>query len=409
MRGRAIAYTSRQRIDLILLAGCGALLAMPGAVLYGSLFHRSPAQDFMVFYNAARDVIDGDLALLADGAAFTAQLNDRFGAWLTQPLDLHPWMYPPTTLLLVAPLGWLPFPLAYAGFMGGTFAALNGAMGCLLHRGDQRRLCVAALLLSPATAFTLAVGQNSFLTTALMVGGFGWMGRAPVLAGILLGSLTVKPQLWLLVPVALIAAREWTVLGCCLATAAVLGLVSLAAFGPAPWLAWLTLMLRPSPQYQEWVDVGRLSGQSIYAVSVLLGGSAAAAGVLQTGASLCCAGLVWRAFRTAALTPDLRLALLLVATILAAPHVANYDAVMVTAALVLLSCRALTEGFRRGELLLIIVAAGIELLNPPRVVPLGVVTPLVLCAVLAAIMSRRTPAGRAGATDGAGPAKARWR
>jgi len=33
----------------------------------------------------------------------TAVLNARFAHWLAHPLPLHPWLYPPHTLLLLLP------------------------------------------------------------------------------------------------------------------------------------------------------------------------------------------------------------------------------------------------------------------------------------------------------------------
>ncbi len=42
-----------------------------------------------------------------------------------------------------------------------------------------------------------------------MIGACRLLGRRPVLAGVLFGLAAVKPQLGLLVPVALISARQW--------------------------------------------------------------------------------------------------------------------------------------------------------------------------------------------------------
>jgi len=79
---------------------------------------------------------------------------------------------------------------------------------------------------------------------------------------------------------------------------------------------------------------------------------------------------------------------LLTATTLAAPHVSNYDAVMVAVAVLLFLCRALEDGFRFGDSILIIVVWSIELLDPPRVIPPGLITPLVYCLFLAALIAR---------------------
>jgi len=363
-------------------------LGAAGWVFYGALFSFAPAQDFMVFYTAARAFLDGHLSLIFDGDAFTAQINAKFGGWFSQPLDFHPWVYPPLFLLMVIPFGILPFSLAYTIFLISSFVLLNCAIRCFTLPGYQRWLCAASLFLSPASAFTVAVGQNSFMTTALLVGGFGLINRAPILAGALIGLLACKPQLWLMAPVALIAAREWKVFASAMATASLLALVSLAVFGSEAWQEWLELMLGPSPLYQHWLQFGRLNGQSAYTDAVLLGAPENIASGLQAVVTALCAILVWWCYKFSSLRRDMKLVVLLTATILAAPHSSNYDAVMVTVAVSLYLCRAVEDGFRFGDLSMIIIVWSIELLNPPQMLRWGLVTPLVLCVFLAMVSLR---------------------
>jgi hypothetical protein len=376
-----------QRKDLLLIGCIGLLFGIIGWVLYGVLFSYVPAQDFIVFYTAARACIEGHLPLIYDGDAFTAQINAQFGGWFNRPLDLHPWVYPPLFLLMVLPLGLLPFTIALALFLTISFVLLNCAIRCYVPRGYQRWVCAASLVLSPATAFTAAVGQNSFMTTGLLVGGFGLMARKPVLAGALLGLLACKPQLWLMVPVALVAARKWNVLAATIATACLFVLISIAVFGIEPWREWLTLMRGQSPLFQRWLLLGRLNGQSLYTDAFLLGASAPIANAIQVIACLLCAGLTWWCFRASAMRADLQLAVLLTTTILAAPHVANYDTVMITVAASLFLCHALTNGFHSGNAMLIVVVWSIELLNPPQMIRWGLITPVVLCVFLAVVIA----------------------
>ncbi len=381
-----------RRNELLVIGRVCCVLAMAGWAFYALVFSFAPAQDFMVFHTAARAYLDGNLPLLFDGDAFTARLNANFGAWFVRPLDLHPWMYPPLFLLLMIPIGIVPFPVAYVVFLSVTFVALICALRCYVPRGYQRWLCAASLILSPATAFTIAVGQNSFMTTALLVGGFGLTVRSPLLAGVLLGILACKPQLWLLVPVALIAARAWRTLSSMIATVTVFALAALAVLGSEAWRRWLMLMLRPSALYQHWLQFGRLNGQSAYTDAVLLGVPVGTASILQALATLSCAVLVWWCFRVSGMRRDMQLAVLLTATILAAPHVANYDAVMITVAVSLFLCRALDDGFRFGDTWLIIIVWSIELLNPPQLVRVGLITPVVFWLFIAAMIARRRTA-----------------
>lgn len=393
---RRPAATRARRVVIPIGSLC-LLFAVVSWVLYSFLFSSVPAQDFKVFYTAARSYIEGNLPLIFDGYAFTAKINEQFGDGFSHPLDLHPWVYPPLFLLMVIPLGVFPFIAAYVLFLGVTFVSLNCAIRCYVHQRYQRWVCGIGLLLSPATAFTVAVGQNSFMTTALLVGGFGLIRRSPLVAGGLLGVLTCKPQLWILVPVALCAARQWKVLAAAVASAGVTALASLAVLGTDPWRAWLTLMLGSSPSYQRWLQVGRLKGQSAYTEAILLGTSPGTAMLIQDLAIVLCAALVWWCFRASRMPRDLQLAVLLTAAILAAPHVSNYDAVMVAVAVLLFLCRALRDGLRFGDTILIVIVWTIELLDPPQVIRWGLVTPLVLCVFLAVVIARgiRPPLARA--------------
>lgn len=384
----ASAVMSGQPRLLIIGAAC-CVLALAGWGLYGLVLRHAPAQDFMVFYVAARSCLDGNMGLLSDGALFTEALNQRFGAWLSHPLELHPWVYPPLFLVMVLPFGLMPFWLSLVLFLAGTFLLLNLALRPYLPRSDQRRICLASLALSPASAFTVAVGQNAFLTTTLLVGGFGLLRRAPVLGGAMLGILAFKPQLWLMVPVALVAARQWKALVSALAAAALLAVASVLLLGVAPWQEWLALLLRPNPQYEHWLKVGRLNGQSAYAEAVLLGLSVGVARLTQAAAVLLSAALVWWTFRTSGIRYNLQVAILLTATIVAAPHVSNYDAVMVTVAASFFLCDVIDNGARFGDAILFVVVWGIELLDPPIVFRPGLVTPLVYGLFAVALIARR--------------------
>jgi hypothetical protein len=371
-------------------------------LLYAPLWQTVPGQDFMVFFTGARAYLEGHQSLIFDGNGFNAQLNERFAGWLGRPLGPHPWVYPPLFLLLVVPLGLLPAPVAYVLFLAASFALLIWTIRCYVPAGWKWWLCVVSLLLSPATAFTVVTGQNGFLVTALLIGGFGLAQRRPLIAGALLGVLTSKPQLWLLVPVALIAMREWRVLAAAVASAGVLTIASVAVFGIDAWQQWIMVMLRPSPLYQQFLEFGRLNDQSVYTEAFLLGAPAVLASAVQAIGTFACATLVWWCFRLSGMRRDMQLAVLLTAVILAAPHVANYDAVMAVFAVTLFFCRTLTDGFRFGDAVIIITGWSVEILNPPHVIRSGLITPFVYCVFLAAIIAR----GRADLSAVAAPGAA---
>jgi alpha-1,2-mannosyltransferase len=339
-------------------------------------------EDWMVYYTAIRTYFDAKLSLLYDGAALTARMNALFAGWLTHPLPLHPWLYPPHYLLLLLPLGLLPPAAGLVLFLGGGLAALLAALMSFFAEPRRRLIAILMVLLCPASAITVFLGQNTFLTCALFVGGFALLGRQPVLAGALLSVLTYKPQFFLLVPVALLAGRQWKAIAAAAATAAVLCLASVALFGFDPWRDWLRVMTEPSALFVQWTTLARLNGQSVFTYASLLGAPHGLANALQACAAVFAAAAVWAAYRSA-LPPQRKLAVLLAATMLAAPHVIDYDALMLgLAAALLLEEPSLAETILLGLLWVS------PFFNPPSVWPLAYATPPLVVTLILWVLRR---------------------
>ena len=159
--------------------------------------------DFLVFHAAARALFEGKLALVYDTDAITHLQNTLYAARLPYELGFRPFLYPPLWLFDLLPFGLLPVGLAVASFQvlpAGICAAALRALGLRLE-------AVLAILAARAAISVVIAGQNTFLSVALLYGGLALLERRPILAGILLGLLAYKPQVWVLVPVALLAAR----------------------------------------------------------------------------------------------------------------------------------------------------------------------------------------------------------
>lgn len=380
--------TARSRLCLVFASVVCAMCGLFAAVLYAVYFSRQPGQDWMVYYTAARTALDGDLTLLFDGDRLTAYMNDYFVDWLKRPLTFHPWLYPPHKLFFLAPFGLLSFTVSYVLFELVTFGGLIAALWTIAERGWQRWLQFFSLLLAPTASFTLGLGQNAFLSTAFLVGGFGLIGRSPVLAGVLLGLLTFKPQLWLMVPVALIAAGEWRVLGVTLASAGIVTLASVAVFGFEPWRVWIEWVVNPpAAAYQNYQTWNHLADESVYTNLFLAHAPAVIAKYGQIAAGLLATACVWWSYRCES-NGQLQLVVLLAATTLAAPHVANYDMVMLTVAATVLFANSLAQNAGWIELTVPPLVWIMQLFNPPGAFAIGVVTPLLTCALIACAMVR---------------------
>src|SRR6185312_733454 len=145
---------------------------------------------------------------------------------------------PPSFLLILWPLGFFSYLSAYALWIAASFALYLWAT---VER-SARALTTAIAILAPTSTIMLVAGQSGFLAGALAIGGLRLIRTRPILAGVLLGLLSYKPQLWLLVPVALIAARAWRTIAAIGMTIAALVALTSIAFGWSIWPAWLAAL-----------------------------------------------------------------------------------------------------------------------------------------------------------------------
>jgi hypothetical protein len=345
-----------ERLDLrVAAAFCGAvglydlvyvILLLSGGPLIGSTI-SVPFADFLVFHAAVRAWLEGKAGLIYDLTAFTDFQNtiylERFG----RPRHFRPFLYPPIWLLMLLPLGALAVGKAAAVFLAGT-AALATAI-----EGRRDWWGWLAVITSPAAVWAVIAGQNTFLSVALLYGGLRLLDRAPVAAGILLGLLAYKPQVWLLVPLALLAARQWRALAWALGTVLALSLASLGVFGLDFWRSFFDAAreagtARFADQMFEHVYMHMVT---LVAAARIAGLPPGAAGAVQLAGSALAALAVWVAFRRHG-SGAARTAVLVSATLLVSPYTLNYDLLLLMPAVVALFRRGAAEGFYPGERML---------------------------------------------------------
>ena len=368
------------------IGGVCGLIGLLAWAFYGWGLRHCPEQDWMVYYAAVHGFLTGQLPLIFDASRLTADINQRFAGWLSTPLGLHPWVYPPSFLLLFLPLGMVPPLMSAVLFqlvsLAGVFAAVWHWQRTRLARG----VLLFGLLLFPAAPLDVMVGQNGFMMAALLLGGLGLLERRPLWAGALLGLLSAKPQLALLVPLALVAARQWRALGAAGVSALGLALGSLWVFGAEIWRVWFGVVSGTAPAYRIWADVGRLNGINVYACVRVLGGGEGLANLAQLVAVLVAAGAVLWGFRRAlGARPELRAALLLAATILAEPHGSAADAVLVGLAVGLLVI-GMGDALRVVHAVVAMAVWVGFFFMPPHMIHQGLVAPLVLLLLLVTLV-----------------------
>ncbi|TAG30819.1 MAG: DUF2029 domain-containing protein, partial [Rhodobacterales bacterium] len=175
--------------------------------------------DFRVFWGAAKLAVAGEPLAVHDLA--------RLGASHATGLDVDmPWLYPPAFLVMVTPLGLVPFAWAYL-----AWALLSLALTAWAARSFVAGIGPLWVLMAFAPAYfpALMMGQTSLFWLAALLAAIAALGQGRwVLAGVFIGLLTLKPQLGVMIPVALLAIGAWrTILSASVTTVLLLALPTL--------------------------------------------------------------------------------------------------------------------------------------------------------------------------------------
>jgi len=149
------------------------------------------------------------------------------------------WPNPPTALVVMAPFGVLAYFPALLAWLSVSLLAFY--LAGRREVADWRTLVI--VLVSPAALLCVLSGQSSLLTTAALLAIFALLDERPVAAGVLIGFLTVKPQLGILFPFALLASGRWKVFFTAAFTAMALFLASVAIGGVESWQDYIVKAL----------------------------------------------------------------------------------------------------------------------------------------------------------------------
>lgn len=369
-----------------MLLGLGWMLLVPNSFTSpnGTLL-----MDYLSFWLAGREALSGTPELVYRTADFAHLQQD-----LTASDTFFGFFYPPTFQLLQAMFAWLPYKAAFAAFVAVTTGLLF--VTCRLIAG--RWLLAACLILIPACANNAFFGQNAALTAALF--GLFLVGverERMVLGGIALGLLTMKPQLGVLIPIALIAAMNWRAFLSASLTAVVLAALSAAILGVGVWQAFW----QQAPVAAAVMETGGVEWQkmiSVYASARLFGlghGSAMGVQILVGLGALACVWTAWRRTqRMEVLAP-----VLAGGTLLATPFALSYDLTLLVVPCAYLIRSGLERGFPPYEKMVLCLVIGLSASTSPIAIWLGLpLAPLLPLMVL--ILGMRHLANDGSATEG---------
>lgn len=274
--------------------------------------------DFSCFWAGGRVALR-DPARLYDFSYVTNQQ-----AWLIGHRHMRPFIYPPSSLEFFLPFATLRYWPAY-----GLWDLITGGLFLAAALRSGARWWV---LTFPPIAYVAVCGQITFLTGALITAALTFRSR-PLLAGLLFGCAgAIKPQILVLLPVALLADRQWRTIWSTALSAGILAVVSASIWGIGLWQDWL----RAVPRFQHAAfAIPSLVRTMLtpYATLAQMGASGAWAYLLVPPVLTC----VWLVFRRTQAVPERSLALI-GGALLIIPYAMNYEmALLVPAAAALLA------------------------------------------------------------------------
>ena len=358
-----------------------SLQASPGTLL---------GRDFVNLFSGGRLLLEGQLAIIYDLAAYQAWQNQAFdGAVLA-----HNYSYSPVSFLyawLFAPAG---YGLSYLLWMG-----LTGTFFLLAARPYLREasLPLWSALLIPAAAVNVWAGHYGFLFGALLLSAWRLMEDRPRAAGVLVGLMIVKPHLALLMPLAMIRRGAWLAVSYAALTVLSLVVLSGALFGWSYWSTWLveTSSLQASMLDETGAFFLRMMPTALPSLR-LAGLDPATAGLIQAIIGLAAAAALWSRMPRDPMRAGLATA---TATFLLLPYGFNYDMTVVGIA-------ALIGLHRDGGPSLNRFVAALAFLLPLLVVSLNNLGIPAGPPVLALLLAMQLREGRERETAGARPVPA---
>jgi len=292
-------------------------------------------RDFVNAWLGGKVALSGDPSPYFEYTAYQRLLAEHFGP----NYPIHIWSYPPHLLLLTWPLGLMPYMTAYIVYC---------VLGLILYvavasDGSRKPEHLVLLVIAPAVTVNIWCGQNGFLIAVLLIGALTQMDRRPVLAGILFGLLSIKPQLGLLIPLMLLLTGRWRVIGSAAVTIAVLVATTAIAFGAEVWTTYVRDAL-PIQRIHTFSGVQNfmLHMPTPFMNAKIAGLPMAACIAVQAVISAATlAAVVWTFWRRR--DPTLSMALFVTAIFTVTPYAFNYDMVVFGWVIVKLMDRADNE------------------------------------------------------------------
>jgi hypothetical protein len=292
------------------------------------LSKTTPYWDFNNLWVGSKLALQGNVEALFNLDVYRAEMDTL----LRQDVPDQEWSYPPSMLLFGAPLAMLPILPAYLLWIFGTTVLFHLA----LRQYKLPILTHLAILFGPPIIFSALFGQNGAFISALLLASLVLLPTRPILAGIFIGLLTIKPHFGILIPFILIASGNWRAFISASVTSIALVLATGIFFGFGSWLSYLneTQPMMTAIMEAPYKQPYQTNAATMFILIRAMGGSLAVSYFIQFMVSLGCliyAVSLWR--KNNQVEHNLRVAITLVLIFLATPYAYTYDMAGICAAI----------------------------------------------------------------------------
>lgn len=303
------------------------------------------AQDFIVFYTASSMSINGEAQSVYDEKVFNARQNE-----IAPGTTGLPWLYPPTYLLMTAPLALTDIVSSRLLFFGISLV--------LFLYASRNWICwryswLMVIGFGPVL-MNFCIGQNGLYTVSFILLALQFIRSHAWISGLCISLLLIKPQLGIFIPIILLAGREYRVFFWSCLFSLVFLFSSVMVFGFDSWRGFFL----NGELIREHVSI------SDFPVHLM---ASALASVVQFGYEFKFAMLIHVIYAVPFLvatlmawrkTDDILLkgASLGLLTIVASPYILEYDLAWLALPIGMLGLHARNHGWLPGESLVLVVS-----------------------------------------------------
>lgn len=339
--------------------------------------------DYEMYYTAGRIHIENPSENLYDASLHNQTMERIFNR---TPPPSSWWIYPPTFLLAIVPLSYLPYPVSIAAWIAITLAIMILSAFALLPKSKNIALLVCGF---PGVLLNLRWGQNAFLSTGLLGFGLAYMDTKPVLSGLMFGLLTYKPQLAAFPLLMLLLCKKWKVLFWSVLFGLAAAGLSALLFGFGVWKDFIHSFLYSTSNMMSsaWSNLSAIQ-PSFYSVFRLAGFSTQWTYVLIGIIALLTILMVWCIARSTE-SMALRGSAFVLGILLSVPYYIQYDLMILAIPLILLAYDCFERGHQSWEIAILIALWIMPLINWPLTALTGIqICPFVVLVTLLMTMLR---------------------